>query len=413
MAAMFTVFGRRTTLASLLAITMVGLAVSPALAGEKPIVTDDRLPAGAKLQIAQAPLVDLAQAVSDTDPDRAHLGGIQLEVEQRAVHIYWKGEVSDEVYRLVDDARGNGIEATIEEARYAGAEIKRGQDEVLERRDSYPGLTSVGPMPDGSGLRVGALDPEAFKSDTFPLEATIVKEEQITSAARLNDTAPFWAGGAARPGTGGFCSTGFAVAHYTWWGAEIDRGLLTADHCAPGGNVNYFTGAGSFIGTAGPTGFNFLAPFSDTQFIKAPSGARAFSGGVGSSASRAVAGRTPLWPGMVVCTSGASTGEHCTELVYAIGVFAITTSGLVLGMDFAFDYTAGGVAAGTGDSGGPVYTLAWWDPTRKVLAAGMIDNGLFTVGCPPGSVTGTCFRNVGFVDINYALVAQGAGLLTS
>jgi hypothetical protein len=63
--------------------------------------------------------------------------------------------------------------------------------------------------------------------------------------------------------------------------------------------------------------------------------------------------------------------------------------------------------------GGPVYTLARWDPTRKVLAAGMIDNGLFTVGCPPGSVTGTCFRNVGFVDINYALVAQGAGLLTS
>jgi hypothetical protein len=410
---MLTFTWRRATIASLVALTLVGLATSPALAGEKPSPTDDRLPDGAELQIAQAPLLDLAQAVSNADPDRAQLGGIQLQVEQRAVQIYWKGAVPDDVYRLVEEARGNGIAATIDEARYAGVELKQAQDQVMERRDSYPGLTSVGPMPDGSGLRVGAQDPKAFKTDTFPLEATIVQEDQITSTARLTDTPPFWGGGAARPSTGGFCSTGFAVAHYTWWGAEIDRGLLTAEHCAPGGNATYTTGAGSFIGSSGPTGFNFLAPFSDTQFIKASSAPRVFGGGVGSSFSRAVAGWTPLWPGTVVCTSGASTGEHCTNVVYAVGVFAITNSGLVLGMDFAFDYTAAGVASGAGDSGGPVYTLAWWDPNKKVLAAGMIDNGLFTVGCPPGSIATTCYRNVGFVDINYALIAQGARLLTS
>ncbi|WP_203909320.1 hypothetical protein [Rhizocola hellebori] len=403
---------RRAALASLVAMSLVGLATTPALAGEKPTPISDDLPDGAKLIIAQAPLVDLAQAVSEVDPERANLGGIQLEVERRAVHIYWKGDVPDDVYRLVEQARGNGIDATIEEARYAGVEMTKAQTEVMDKRDAYRGLTSVGPMPDGSGLRVGARDPEALRSETFPLEVTVVQEDEIVpTAGRQDDTRPFWTGGAARRGSA-FCSTGFAVAHYTWWGAEIDRGLLTAEHCAPGGNATYLTGSFKPLGTSGPSGPSFLAPFSDTQFIKTSSAPRAFTGGTSSTGSRAVAGWTPVWPGMVVCTSGASTGEHCTNLVYAVGVFAITGSGLVLGMDYAFDFS-GGAASGTGDSGGPVYTLAWWDPTRKVLAAGMIDNGLFGVTCPPGSRTTACFRNVGFVDIHYALLAQNAGLLIS
>jgi hypothetical protein len=408
---MFSLRWRRAALASLVALTLVGLSTSPVLAREeKPAPISDELPEGAKLIVAQAPLVDLAQAVSNIDPERNGLGGIQLDVQAHAVHIYWKGDTPDDVHRLVEQARGNGIEATIEAARYAGVEMTKGQNEVIDKLEAYRGLTSVGPMPDGSGLRVGATDPEALRSETFPLEVTIVKEEQAEPTARQNDTRPFWAGGAA-VSAGGFCSTGFAVAHYTWWGAEIDRGLLTAQHCSPAGNANFFTGAGAFIGTSGPPSGNPFTPFSDTLFIKTSSSGRAFSGGTASSSSRAVAGWTPVFPGMFVCTSGAATGEHCSNLVYAVGVFAVTTGGLVFGMDYAFDIF-GGTASGRGDSGGPVYTLAPWDPTRRVLAAGMIDNGLFTVACPPGVFT-TCFRNVGFVDLNYALFAQGVRLLTS
>jgi hypothetical protein len=402
---------RRAALASFVAVTMAGLATSPALAGEKPTPIDEGLPKGAELHIAQGPLLDLANRVADTDPERAHLGGIQLDVPQRAVHIYWNGAISDDVYRMVEEARDNGIDATLEEARYPLAEITKAQQEVYDKREAYPGLTSIGRMPDGSGLRIGATDPEALRSDTFPLEATIVREEPPTAAGRQDDTAPFWAGGAARPGSGGFCSTGFAVAHYNFWGRETDRGLLTADHCAPGGNVSYFTGSFKFMGTAGPSGWNWLAPLSDTQYIQTSSAARVFSGGVTSSTTRSVWGTAPLWPGAVVCTSGASTGEHCANVVYAVMSFSILTSGAwVLGVDYAWN-TA--VASGTGDSGGPVYALAPWNPAGVALAAGMIDNGSFGVTCASGSLTSVCFHSVGFVDIHYALVAQNARLLTS
>jgi len=413
--AMLTFTWRRAAVASLVALTMAGLTATavaaPALAEEKPTPVDERLPKGADLHIAQGPLLEFANRVADTDPDRAHLGGIQLEVAQRAVHIHWKGEVPDDVYRMVEQARGDGIEATLDEARYALSEVTKAQQEVYERRESYPGLTSIGPMPDGSGLRIGATDPDAFRSETFPLEATILKEEPVTQLTRQNDVRPFWGGGAARPATGGFCSTGFAVAHFTWWGAETDRGLLTAEHCSPGGNVNYFTGDFKFMGPVGPTGWNWLAPLSDTTYIQTSSAGRVFSGGVGSGTSRGVLGTIALWPGAVVCTSGASTGEHCANLVYALGLFSISTTGSwTFGVNYAI---SGGVASGTGDSGGPVYLLAPWDPFGRVFAAGMIANGFIGATCTPGSLTASCFHNVGFVDIHYALVAQNARLLVS
>jgi hypothetical protein len=407
----------RAALVPLAALALVTALGSPARAGEpdKPIVTSDDPSAGsnaaAKIMIAQAPLVDLAQAVTTVDPDRAGLGGIQLQVAKHSVQIAWKGDVPDEVAKLVDQARDQGIDVSLRRADYSGAELAKAQDEVVNRVDAYPGLTTVGPLPDGSGLRIGARDPDALTDLTFPVPVTIVKEEPFTSLSRTRDSAPFWAGGVANT-TSGSCSTGFAVARYNFFGQETSRGLLTAEHCAPGGGRAFFTGGGTFIGVAGPPSGNFLTPWSDTLYIPTSSAARTWDGGVGvGEFTKAVSGQAFNFPGEFVCTSGARTGVHCANLTYAIFTVAFTNTGPVLGIDLAFDVT-GGTAAGAGDSGGPVFTLAPWDPSRRVLAAGMIDNGAFATPCPPGIVT-TCFHNVGFVDINYALFAQGVGLLTS
>jgi hypothetical protein len=69
----------------------------------------------------------------------------------------------------------------------------------------------------------------------------------------------------------------------------------------------------------------------------------------------------------------------------------------------------GSVAAGSRDSGGPVFTLAA-DP-NKVVAAGLTVAGVNQLPCQIAGPT-TCFNTVAFVDITYILGAHNTRLLT-
>ena len=72
--------------------------------------------------------------------------------------------------------------------------------------------------------------------------------------------------------------------------------------------------------------------------------------------------------------------------------------------------TTGGIAVGSGDSGGPVYAPI---SPFHVLAAGMVD---FAVGggvCPGGPPTSVCSPMVGYVDINVIMISTFLRLLIS
>ena len=117
-----------------------------------------------------------------------------------------------------------------------------------------------------------------------------------------------------------------------------------------------------------------------------------------SNTSKQILGSTPNFPGQVVCTEGASTGEHCLVMNFFVGAAAIVSGALTLGVTLAVNIT-GAIAGGSGDSGGPV-TVSY-HPTAA-FAAGLIS---FGIGGTPCAV-GTCASMVGYININWVLATN-------
>lgn len=408
---------RRTALGVLALVAVWGVvAATPAAAAyeeDKPAWTSedpkDGSNAAAEIMSAQLPLVEAAQRFTDLDAKFPGLGGVRLQVEERTLELWWKGEAPAEIREEIARAESElGIRIALGESKYTQRELVEAAAAVIERAEAYPGLTRVGPLPDGSGLEVATSNPEAAGKYEFAVAATVVKdEEQIQPYSRANDFAPWWGGAQLRgqfAGAGG-CSTGFAVARYfLWW--ETARGILTAEHCMPGGGLNFTDPTGELIGRSEPAPARRL---SDSLFVTTRSGARIYDGGVGvGEFSKPVVGAVSNFPGQFVCTSGGFTGVHCNirtnrinQLVQAGFSFVDVVS---LGNE-----VSGRAAAGPGDSGGPVFTLT--ADFSKVRAAGLIVGGTTPVSC--GSFGTGCGNVVAWVDISWVLIAQQASLVTS
>ncbi|TYB39769.1 hypothetical protein FXF50_05170 [Micromonospora sp. AP08] len=397
----------------------------PADAGGKPVPTGTSDPSVAtgsarRIMAAQTPLLAAATRIKALAGDEGSgLSGISLDVERRRVHVWWKGSPPTRVTNEIARQRRTGVAIDVRPGRYSERELRDAARTVLAHRAAYPGLLRIGPRYDGTGLeavvdrngtRIAAGPPLAF-----PVPTRVVVGPAAKQMGRVDDTAPFWAGGVARPvGSSNRCSTGFAVIRYfLWW--ESMRGLLTAEHCSFGGNVGFTTGVGTFIGTAGPPPTAQSAPHSDSLIITTSStgaAARTFDGGVGvGEFSKPVVGRADNFPGQFVCTSGAATGAHCDIRLTAINQVVILEPSFTIAEGVALGtQISGGPAVGAGDSGGPVFTLAA-DPA-KVLAAGMIVGGLGPVSCGNPQQSG-CLNQVAYVDMGYLLVAHQVSLLTS
>src|SRR5688572_16372954 len=100
---------RLSALAAVVAIGFVAASTSTAAWSapreEKPIIKNDDPKAGsnaaAELMALQEPLVEAAEAITRLDKKRARLGGLRLRVKDRAMDVYWKGEVPGEVREQV------------------------------------------------------------------------------------------------------------------------------------------------------------------------------------------------------------------------------------------------------------------------------------------------------------------------
>jgi len=226
--------------------------MSSANAEEKDFWTDPDPKAGsnpaAEIMASQRPLVEAGEAILRLDPERQGLGGIRLRVQERAMDIYWKGERPGELYDQVAKLEDQGYRAEVLESRFNGYELARFQEEIVSARDAYPGLATVSPLVDGSGLRVGFYK-EGRPPKEWPVPVQeVVHEDEMFFIDRGNDTSPFWGGGVARLvdpvfGSVQFCSTGFAVWRRNWF--TVTEGMLTARHCDRIGGSTVTNGTGT------------------------------------------------------------------------------------------------------------------------------------------------------------------------
>jgi len=365
--------------------------------------------AAREIMDAQRPLVQAAQRLTDIDRE-GNLGGVYIEAQRRTLRLWWKGEPAPEIREEIERQQAdNDIRIDLRPSQYSQRELLAVISEVKTRWEAYPGLTRVGPRVDGSGLQVGTTKVKDLDPALFGVPVTVTQDPGLQALSRANDSAPWYGGAVTRAVTSsGSCSTGFAVARYTlWW--ETTRGILTAEHCALGGGVNFVDGAGELIGMAefAPT----LHDDSDSLLIRTSTSPRIFDGGVGvNEFTKPVTGQVGNFAGQWVCTSGAGTGVHCNIKTDSINnAFMLVPPNLIVSSIALASQQQGSIAAGSGDSGGPVFTLAS-DP-NKVMAAGLLVGGATPQPC---LITGptTCFNTVAFVDINYILGAHNARLLT-
>lgn len=396
-------------------VTMLAAANGPAFAApeEKPIVTSDNPEDGsnvaAELMAQQEPLMNAANRITELDKETT-LGGMRLEVMKNTLVVWWKGEPPAEVREEIERQQAeHGITIELAESRYSQRELQEVADSIADSWDSYPGLVGVGPAVDGSGLLVGVTEPGQGEKYGLAVDATFQQMPTVTQLSRRDDSAPWWGGGVTRAAVAGAatCSTGFPVYRRQWYG-ETSRGILTAAHCSPGGNVPFNDGVGQRIGIAEASTY---LPWADALYIKTSSQGRIFDGGVGvGEFSKPVVGTNGNLPGQFVCTTGAATGVHCNISIQWTNFYHfLFPSGRLVLSSVAFQVN-GGIAAGSGDSGGPVFELTA-DPS-KTRAVGMITGGWGQVPCALPGVQ-ICTNQVTFTNIYFALGATGTYILTS
>jgi len=390
---------RRGAVAAAASLVVATLMAAPAAAEpDKPEWTSDDPSAGsnvaAEVMARQAPLTAAAEAISALDQERSGLAGIRLQVFDDAVEVWWKGEVPGAVREEIAAQEKAGVRVLLMEAKFSGAQLATAQNEIATNPDRYAGLAFATPLVDGSGLTAAFTDPKRASSYKFPVPVQVQAAPSYTYLfSRTSDTVPWWGGAVTRDAsTGATCSTGFAVQRV--FGGP---GLLTAAHCNPGGGHVFTNGSGTRIG---PTQASL--GIEDSLFIASDSStsARIYDGGVGvGEFSKPVVGWGANFIGQFVCTSGAASGVHCNIRTDSVGGLAILNGRLIDGVVIATEQ-AGGVAAGAGDSGGPVFTLTS-DPS-KVRATGLVSFGVNVFGCSVFSAR-VCATTIGFTDIGLSL----------
>jgi hypothetical protein len=335
------------------------------------------------------------------------LAGITVDESRRTVTVHWQGTAPTEVHtyvaerplgvsvRLVEGARYSRAEAMVAAQRLTGSAYAR-----------QIGLQSVAVNPDGSGLRArvpaAAADNRGHRDIAAAVARSTVTFETrapVEKASRPND-APPWKGGSRTVQAGQACSTGFAVLV-----GSAGR-LLSANHCDPGANAVVRDGAGQSIAPGGTSVAGI--PSLDSQLID-PSASpattpRVYTGAWNSSTTAVVKSWARNYIGQRVCTSGATSGQHCgtitddaTSLPWAEGNFYIEAKA-----------AGSGVMVARGDSGGPVFATV----TGGVQARGVILGQSVKVPCGATNpdVTPSCGNYVVYAPISVLLDAWGVRL---
>jgi hypothetical protein len=317
-------------------------------------------------------------------------GSIELDVEARAVYLYWKaGEpIPADLEDLVREITREGVTVSFGVAPYSHNDLSA---EAIRLLDAVPpsAITEVSLLPMAAGLFIElnaeADSPQAReqveavrsrfasrRSRRFGLstasDIALAKGHPKRWFSRHDDAAP-WKGGGEISMSGGGCSTGFAVG--SWFG----RYMLTAGHCGWWtDNAQVWDGAGQLMGsTEGARDAKRLYRDSALIRLRTSNIGRIYDGGVGiGEFTKPVKGPIGSHVNQYVCTSGAFSGVRCDIKVESTVSFMYDYMGNKFGPQIKARQVDGLTSSGDGDSGGPVFAL---DARSNVLAAGIINGG--------------------------------------
>jgi hypothetical protein len=397
------------------ALLVLGFAASPASAQtdqDKPPPTTG-LPGGpvpggfrswAELLEAQERLNTVAEQLAAAAEAERGFTGIEAAPELGRVRLFWHGALPARVAEVVAKV-GQEVPVEVRPAPYALSELVDQQAAIA----AEPGVSSVGPYVDGSGLAVRFAGSErearalpAIRAATVPV--TVEPFERMEPAGctgRQDDCSWYW-GGARYNLPLGWCSTGFSLSFASFFlpPPPPTYRMLSAGHCGSNGQAVTDGGGeamGTITGDSNAKDLLLINPAPSLSF-----GPRVYLGAWNAStlSNKAVKGSKASFVGNWVCTSGAATGEHCSVQVELVNV-TINLDGTLVNPAVIAEELTGGVAVGQGDSGGPVLVHQWFG--GGVWAYGTISGLGDPVPCPPGSPSPLCGSTVAYVDITTAL----------
>ena len=378
---------------------------------------------------AQIPVDEAAQRI--VKAGGAGFTSVSISVPERTVAVYWKGEVPAAVTQVMKQIRRSGIQVVIHAANYSHIEqvararnIMAAQNRYLAQGAEIVGIVLPG---DGGGLHVKihrtSAAPTMLRLQTqatsdFGSEVKVVDGIAARPTDRLLDAAPHWAG-ARMVNTANleYCTSGFPVTRN---GSQY---ILTARHC---GSYDWWAKKSpDFTSQYSQYEFGRTSSYIDTSddaelvnaTVLGPLQGYTYDGGVsaGTDFSDPIAGAATLnIGGLSVCQSGSSTGVHCGLVVANYQEWdAVGNSGFsaLENPISGTSSTCSGLAWGTGDSGGPLFTLASgsWRTARGIMSIG------YGTGFPCQNSLGehlTGYKVGGGIDFTRILSDFGAQVVT-
>ncbi|MEV5753654.1 hypothetical protein AB0L00_38030 [Actinoallomurus sp. NPDC052308] len=325
-----------------------------------------RVPAAQRARIqAQAKARSAAERIRRAAARDA--GGFSgIELHGGSVRLWYKGTPPAAVNAAVTEARGTAP-VEVMRAGHSLAELGTASARMTAYLRAHPGGPAhrVSAPVNGSGLVVGVdVDTTARVTAALPNVGVPVRVEvqpRLHAAGRWDDVSPYYGGGEIISDEGVRCTAGFGV-----W-VDGQRYLLTAGHCGYP-NQHWNTGDNLPIGNATREDMS-----NDLLLISAAAGKYVFTGFGSSTSTGHVIDWAPVYTGEELCSSGEATTWLCGHVVIDAGNTSYCDydpwgdwecySGLVLSQN-----EDTGVAAWSGDSGGPVMLPT----TNGIIAKGTI-----------------------------------------
>lgn len=338
--------------------------------------------------------------------------------ESLSTTLLWAGE-SPLQKTVREEADRRGIKLTVRSVQHSRKALEEAAGKIWGSRENaewngfvVTSLEATDLDTDGIVVRGHYENPamsatqKARTSEVAKAVSTVVvgveeAPKPLNYVTRSTDAAPFNAGGFMRGSNGGSCTSGFGIS------LNGAARTTTARHCAAptytafdngstsyGGTQTHAHGAGARILTGSAYRWMFDGAWND------PNGYY-----------KVVEGYADLSVNDWVCASGANTGVHCN----------IQVDNLLISYNDGFGapfwtirshQRGSGIAAGQGDSGGPVLVPY---SNGKVGAAGMIqgDLGQRTTDCGSVHVGGIlCGRELEFSSTRTIANEVGGSLLT-
>lgn len=409
---------------AILAITIgvcIGILVIPATAeatqlppGDSPDASAQGLPPGfsswEEVFRVQNPLSEAANRLYEVAKasEQSGYAGITVSVEDRGLTLYWQGTLPEPMQQALTKERANNVQISVQSAPYSRLELDQ-QAEAIFRAGTLPGgvvVHAVGARNDGTGLNVGVHAAEGVVAGGDVAQAArtalqeigdgvpvfVTEEAPPTFLSREND--PNKNGGATIYTDNRTCTSGFGAN----WPSEQKSYVITAAHCGDIGSR--WRIQDQPIGTA-----EGRDVYNDALFIATPGGAgdAIWDGpGYGQSGQfgKFVRGTANTFPDEIVCVSGSLTGVMCSLRVVDTNIITPSPNGPIHVNEI--HQTNKQIAAGEGDSGGPVFVPT--DP-KGVIARGLISQGVGVSYCPDpqGGSPRKCSSVLYVTDIKDAL----------